>query len=104
MEFTAEKRRALIVYVRNLRQVKQLRRYGNVEFISRKMHYVVIYMNETDLLANQEKIEKLGFVTRTEISLRPDLNPELADKKEDASFSIDNDEELENIEPDGDEV
>lgn len=68
--FNATTRRSLIVYMRNLRQVRNLRRYGNVEYVSRRMRYVVLYMNDEKLLANQDKIEQLGFVLRTQISLQ----------------------------------
>ena len=45
-EFTLQERRCLIVWVYTLKPLKQLRRYGLIHYVSRKMKYVVIYMNE----------------------------------------------------------
>lgn len=92
MTFETIKRRSLIIYMRNLRQVRQLRRYGNVEYVSRRMRYVVLYMDDEQLLETQQKIEQLGFVLRTEIAHRPELNPNLITENEDRGFSLDGDE------------
>ncbi|CAH0418236.1 YlbG family protein [Periweissella ghanensis] len=93
--FNAPARRSLIVYMRNLRQVRNLRRYGNVEYVSRRMRYVVLYMNDDKILMNQDKIEQLGFVLRTQISVRPDLNVNLQADNEDRGFSLEDTETLE---------
>lgn len=49
MAFEAKKRRGVIVYLYHLRQSKQLRRYGNLQYVSRKMKYALIYMDEVDV-------------------------------------------------------
>lgn len=72
---TIAPRRALHVYVRNLRQVRQLRRFGDVDYVSKKLHYVVIYMNEADVSANRLALNKLPFVRRVVDSARPDVDP-----------------------------
>ena len=46
--FTMQKRRGLIVWVYSLRQLKNLRRFGFVHYVSRKMKYVVMYLNEEE--------------------------------------------------------
>lgn len=51
-----QKRRGVIVYLYHLRQSKQLRRYGNLQYVSRKMKYALIYMDEVDV-KNGRKIE-----------------------------------------------
>lgn len=56
MAFEAKKRRGVIVYLYHLRQSKQLRRYGNLQYVSRKMKYALIYMDEVDV-KNGRKIE-----------------------------------------------
>ncbi|MCM0598794.1 YlbG family protein [Periweissella fabalis] len=93
--FEAITRRSLIVYMRNLRQVRNLRRYGNVEYVSRRMRYVVLYMNDDKILTNKDKIEQLGFVLKTQISVRPDLNVNLQADTEDRGFSLEDTETLE---------
>ncbi|HAT55341.1 MAG TPA: hypothetical protein DCW31_08925, partial [Lactobacillus sp.] len=68
-------RQALHVFVRNLRQVRQLRRFGDIDYISKKLHYVVIYMNQDDIEKNQQAISKLSFVRRVMVSERPEVDP-----------------------------
>ncbi|QLE64264.1 hypothetical protein LROSL1_1447 [Furfurilactobacillus rossiae] len=68
-------RQALHVFVRNLRQVRQLRRFGDIEYISKKLHYVVIYMDQDDISRNQQAINKLSFVRRVMVSERPEIDP-----------------------------
>lgn len=89
MAFELTKRCGLIIYVTNLRQVRQLRRYGNVEYVSRKMRYVLLYVDADKLNEKQGKIEQLNFVIKTELAIRPDLNPNLAVESEDRGFSLD---------------
>ncbi|WP_082409138.1 DUF2129 domain-containing protein [Secundilactobacillus paracollinoides] len=40
-----QEREDLVVYVSNLRQVRQLKRYGHVAYVSKRMRYAVIYVN-----------------------------------------------------------
>lgn len=89
MTFVPTKRCGLIIYVRNLRQVRQLRRYGNVEYVSRKMRYVLLYLDVDKLIEKKDKIEQLNFVIKTEVAIRPNLNPNLVVENEDRGFSLD---------------
>lgn len=66
-------RRGLIVWVYSLRQLKNLRRFGIIAHVSRKMKYVMIYMDEQDVERNQQALEKLHFVRSVELSYRPDI-------------------------------
>lgn len=79
-EFTMQKRRGLIVWVYSLRQLKNLRRFGFVNHVSRRMKYVVMYVNEENVEENREKIERLHFVRHVEISHRPDIEMNFAEK------------------------
>lgn len=68
-----KKRRSLTVWVYTLRPLRQLRKFGLVHYISKKMKYVVIYMDEVDIEKNIEAIEKLHFVRHVDCSYRPDV-------------------------------
>lgn len=83
MSFEAKKRRGVIVYLHHLRQSKQLRRYGSLQYVSRKMKYALIYLDEADIEQTVEKLKKLRFVKAVEISNRPDLATEFS--KQDGS-------------------
>lgn len=66
-------RRALIIYLKQLKYVRQLRRYGVIQYVSKKMKYVVLYVNEGQVDSLQKTIRQLPGVIKVEISLRPDI-------------------------------
>lgn len=77
--FNLTPRRALIVYINGNRVIRALRHYGTIEYVSRRMHYVVLYVNQKDVDELSQKINHLRAVRRVELSARPDLDPTLAD-------------------------
>lgn len=72
-EFEMVARRALIVYVKQLKYVKQLRRYGVIQYVSKKMKYVVLYVNEVEIEEIYRTIRPLRGVVKVEYSYRPDI-------------------------------
>lgn len=77
---TIQKRRGLIVWVYSLRQLKNLKRFGFVHYVSRKMKYVVLYLNEEDFEEKKNKIESFHFVRQVEPSFRPDIEMNFSEK------------------------
>lgn len=67
-------RRGLIIWVYSLKQLKNLRRFGYVHYVSKKMKYVVLYVDDIDVETTIEKIEKQFFVRSVDMSMRPDIN------------------------------
>ena len=78
--FEIQKRRGLIVWVYSLRQLKNLRRFGFVHYVSRKMKYVVMYLNEEEYESKKTKIEQFHFVRQVEASYRPDVEMDFDEK------------------------
>ena len=76
MEFEIKSRQGVFVYLYHLKQSKQLRRFGTISYVSRRMKYVVLYMDSADVSENVKKIEKLRFVKGVELSERPNLRTE----------------------------
>ena len=70
-EFEITKRRGLIVWVYSLKQLKNLKKFGLLHYVSRRMKYVVLYLNEETLEETEERIRKLHFVRNVERSYRP---------------------------------
>lgn len=90
--FEIQKRRGLIVWVYSLRQLKNLRRFGFVHYVSRKMKYVVMYLNEEDYEMKKNKIEQFHFVRQVEPSYRPDVEMNFAEKiGTDAAYQVSDD-------------
>lgn len=77
--FKLTARRALVVYINNKHVVKALRHYGIVRYVSRRMHYVILYVNQDQIKQLKSKIDRFKAVRSVEESYRPDLDPTLAD-------------------------
>ncbi|MFD1484290.1 YlbG family protein [Lacticaseibacillus baoqingensis] len=71
--FTLTPRIGLVVWVYSLKQIRALRHYGTVMYVSKKMKYAYLYLDQADLEATMAKLEKLRFVRAVEPSHRPEL-------------------------------
>lgn len=98
-DFVIQKRRGMIVWVYSLKQLKTLKRYGLVHFVSRKMKYVVLYVNEEMADETEEKLRTLHFVRQVERSYRPDIEMNFADRiGTKAAYQVKDDDELDVVE------
>ena len=79
MSFKIRPRRGLIVYLNSMKTVKSLRRYGHVQYSSRRMHYVVLYVDEENIANTIEKLRQLRNVRKVMQSNWPEIDPELTD-------------------------
>lgn len=87
VDFKIKPRRALIVYIHNLKMVRQLKRYGSVDYISKRMHYVVMYTDDENIDDQVARIRKLQFVRRVQLSKWPEIDPELSDLKAEGIYN-----------------
>lgn len=74
MDYEQSKRRGVIVWVYTLRQVKNLKRYGYIHYVSNKLKYVLLYMNDEEVESAVDRLSSLHFVRKIEISYRPDID------------------------------
>ena len=72
MEF--EKRQGIIVYVYSLKHIRQLRKFGNIHYISKRMKYVILYAAQENVDSLLLQINRLNFVKCVEPSYKPFLN------------------------------
>ena len=77
--FELTPRRALIFRVNSNRVVRSLSRYGTIRYFYRRMHYVILYVNQDQITEVKERVNKLRAVRSVEPSYRPDLDPTLSD-------------------------
>ncbi|QHJ70866.1 MULTISPECIES: DUF2129 domain-containing protein [Planococcaceae] len=82
-------RQGLIVYVHHLKQAKSLRKYGHVHFISRKLKYVVLYMDQEVIESTKAKLLKLPYVKQVLESQRPFVKTEYENAKPDKAKEYD---------------
>ena len=74
MEFELIERQALVVWLYTLKQVKNIRKFGHVNFISNRLRYVILYVNRDEQDEIIEKLNKLHFVQKVEVSYRDDID------------------------------
>ena len=72
MELATNERQGIIVWVYSLRHFKTLKRFGLIHYASRRMKYVVMYINQAD-------VAELHFVRKVELSYRPFINLDFKD-------------------------
>lgn len=64
-------RQGLIVWYKHRKNIRQIKRYGHLIYASRKMRFVVIYVNQDEIDKIEANLQKLPFVTKLERSYRP---------------------------------
>lgn len=69
-------RTGLIIWVNDLKSIKNLERFGSIHYISKRMHYVVIYMNADKVDEATKAIQKYPFVKKVERSMRSEIRTE----------------------------
>jgi uncharacterized protein YlbG (UPF0298 family) len=82
-------RQGLIVWVQSLKSVKQLRRFGNVHYVSKKLKYAVIYCDMDQISKVKEKIDSFHFVKKTEYSYKPFIQTEFENSRPDKAKEYD---------------
>ena len=76
-------RTGYIIWVSDLKAARMLEKYGLVHYMSRKMHYVVLYMNADRAEDTVRNIQRLPFVRRIERSYRTEIKTEYSSDVED---------------------
>ncbi len=71
MEVT--ERQALIVWMYTLKQLKAIKKFGYVTYISKRLKYVYLYVDQDQVEAITQKLNKLHFVRKVEPSYRPEV-------------------------------
>lgn len=84
-----QKRRGIIVWLTSLKYAKQLRKLGNVIYVSKKMKYAVVYTNEEMVERTISHLESLYFVKKVDISVKPELKTEYQNAKPDKAKEYD---------------
>ncbi|WP_409292086.1 YlbG family protein [Peribacillus sp. SCS-26] len=82
-------RQSIVIWLHTLKQVKSLRRYGNIHYVSKKLKYVVLYTNMDEVPALKEKLENYSFVKKVELSYKPFLKLEYENSKPDKAKEYD---------------
>lgn len=82
-------RQGIIVWLHSLKQVKQLRKFGNIHYVSKRLKYVVLYCDQQDVEKIMEKLNSYSFVKKVEPSYRPFLKTKFENAKPDEAKEYD---------------
>ncbi|WP_040227935.1 YlbG family protein [Bhargavaea cecembensis] len=82
-------RRGIIVYLTHLKQAKSLRKYGHIQYISKRMKYAVLYCNMEDADRTAAKLERLPYVKSVSLSMKPFIKTEYENAKPDKAKEYD---------------
>ncbi|EIT84915.1 hypothetical protein A374_12750 [Fictibacillus macauensis ZFHKF-1] len=82
-------RMGLAVYLHSLKFSKQLRRYGNVHYISKRLKYAVLYCDGGKIDEVAAKLESLHFVKEVKRSFKHAIRTEYESKIPDKAKEYD---------------
>ncbi|WP_050614665.1 YlbG family protein [Bacillus testis] len=82
-------RQGIIVYLHTLKQVKMLRRFGNIHYVSKKLKYVVLYTNMADIDSTVEKLKSYSFIKKVDVSQKPFIKTDYENSKPDKAKEYD---------------
>lgn len=73
-------RTGFIIWVSDVKAARNLEKYGSVHYISRRMHYVVMYVNADRAEETMKNIRRLSYVRKIERSYRNEIKTEYSSK------------------------
>lgn len=73
--FQITERQGLIVYINNFHVLRRLRSYGHIVYVSKRMRYVVLYVNRSLVEELKKELEELHSVTSVKPSEWPNIDP-----------------------------
>lgn len=73
-------RTGYIIWVSDVKAARNLEKYGSVHYISRRMHYVVMYVNADRAEETMKNIRRLSYVRKIERSYRTEIKTEYSSK------------------------
>jgi len=84
-----ERRLGVAVWVKNTRAAKNLRKFGSIHYISKRMQYVSMYVDANHIDETIRILEKLNFVTKVERSHRHEIPTEYNNARPDKAKEYD---------------
>lgn len=67
------RKRGLAVWLNQLKRVHHLRKFGHVHYVSRRMRYAILYVDEDRAEETMAKLNRLNYVKKVEPSYQHEL-------------------------------
>lgn len=84
-----DRRVGLAVWIKHPRLAKNLRKFGTIHFVSKRLQYVSMYVDAADLDNIIRTLEKMNFVLKVEKSHRHEIPTEYNNSKPDKAKEFD---------------
>ncbi|WP_078391602.1 YlbG family protein [Shouchella patagoniensis] len=85
----SQNRQGIVVWLTSLKYARQLRRFGHVQYVSKKMKYVVFYCDQAKVAELMDKLSSFHFVTDVKPSMRPFISTDYQNAKPDKAKEYD---------------
>lgn len=73
-------RQGLIVWFQHRKNLKKIKRYGNLIYASKRMRYAILYVDQAGIDGTAERLLSYPFVSKVEYSERPFIRTEYEGK------------------------
>ena len=83
------KRQGIIVWFQHRRNIKHIKKYGNLIYVSKKMRYAVVYIEKSKIDTIEEELLKLPFISKIDRSYKPFLKTDYENAKPDQAKMYD---------------
>ncbi|WP_077622130.1 YlbG family protein [Sediminibacillus massiliensis] len=83
------KRQGLIVWFHHMKNVKQIKRFGHLIYVSKELKYAVLYVNQEELEEKAARLNELPYITKVEFSHKPSVKTEFENAKMDKAKEYD---------------
>jgi len=78
-----KRRQGIIVWFQHRRNLKHIKKFGNVIYISKKMRYAVVYVDQSKIEGIEKELMKLPFISKVERSQKPFLKMDFENARPD---------------------
>lgn len=76
-------RQGIIVWFQHRKNIKHIKRHGNLIYVSIKQRYAVLYVNQSEVDETIEIMLKLPFISKVDKSYKPYLKTDYENAKPD---------------------
>ncbi|MBF7137112.1 DUF2129 domain-containing protein [Pediococcus pentosaceus] len=66
-------RQSIIVFFNNIKKIGPIKKIGDVDYVSKDMHYLILYVNKSNVEESLKKIRGFEMARSAYISPRSDL-------------------------------
>lgn len=73
MKTVFQHRVGLIVWLYTTKYINKLKNFGLLHYVSKKMNYAVLYVDEQEVASVREKLKRQHFVREIELSYQTDM-------------------------------